>query len=301
MVTKCNLCGHRCGVERGVGKFVSQFGGKCGAGDKIKVASYCLHHGEEPQISGQRGSGTVFFSGCSLKCVYCQNYQVSQQGLGREVTINELVKIMLDLADRGAENINLVSPTHYGAQVIDALMLAKKEGLELPIVYNTGGYDSLELLQRLDGLVDIYLPDIKYFDNDNAFKYSGAENYVETVTVGVREMWGQVVRSRECGVGRRALIVRHLVLPNNIADSFKVLDFLAGISTEIWLSLMSQYSPQHRAKEFPELARKLTAAEYEKVVDHAQDKGFQNIYIQHLSSSDAYLPDFKKKEPFSSQ
>ena len=199
------------------------------------VASYCVHHGEEPMISGARGSGTIFFSHCCLKCVYCQNYKISQKAEKAErdeKDEQELTGIMLELQDSGVHNINLVSPTHYGVQILEALKSAREQGLKLPIVYNTGGYDSIELIKEFKGLIDIFMPDLKYFDDEKAFKYSGVRNYVETAKAGIAEMFRQ-----------SDLLVRHLVLPNNLSDSFKVLDYLAALSKDLWVSLMAQYSP----------------------------------------------------------
>lgn len=240
-------------------------------------------------ISGKRGSGTIFFTNCCLKCVYCQNYDISQLGMGDEVSGERLAEMMLELQGRGVHNINLVSPTHYAPQIMEALMLARQQGLKLPIVYNTGGFDSIELLKELDGQIEIYMPDFKYFDDEKAFKYSGAGNYAEVAREGIAEMYRQVGNS---------ILVRHLVLPNNLADSEKVLDFLASLSKDIWVSIMAQYNPQFRAGEFPELSRRLRSDEYRRVVDHAGKIGLHNCYVQDLISSETYLPDFSKENPF---
>ncbi len=280
LLENCRLCGHRCGVNRLKGQR-----GKCRAGLVPEVASFCVHRGEEPPISGEIGSGTIFFSHCSLRCVFCQNHEISQgEGAG------ELAQMMLELQSKGVHNINLVSPTHYGPQIIEALATARDKGLKLPIVYNTGGYDSPELLKELKGKVDVYLPDLKYFSNENARKYSGADKYVETARAAVAEMFRQV--------GPEKLIVRHLVLPNGQAHSFEVLDYVASLSKDIWVSIMSQYSPQHHAKKFPELNRKLLPAEYQEVIDHAEELGLRNLYVQELSSSDVFLPNFQAESPF---
>jgi putative pyruvate formate lyase activating enzyme len=279
--------------------------GVCRAGALPEVASYCVHHGEEPVISGDRGSGTIFFAHCSLRCVFCQNFEISQ-GVGYEARDmryegEKLAEVMLELQGKGVHNINLVSPTHYAPQIARALDLARKKGLKLPIVYNTGGYDSLELLKELAGKVDIYLPDLKYFDDEKALKYSGAENYVETAKAGIEEMFRQVGNLQgvgSSGIGSRGILVRHLVLPDNLSNSFEVLDFLAALSKDMWISLMSQYSPQHRAGEFPELDRKLTPAEYQRVIDHAEKLGLHNLYVQELASSEVFLPDFGQNDPF---
>lgn len=296
LLRSCTLCGHRCKVNRLEGQL-----GKCRSGVKPMVSSYCAHYGEEPMISGKRGSGTIFFTNCCLKCVYCQNYEISQLAYGREVEIEELTEMMLNLQDQGCHNINLVSPTHYAPQILEALTLARGRGLQIPVVYNTGGFDSIELLRELNGKVEIYMPDFKYFDNEKAFKYSGAKNYVETAIEGITEMYRQVgnVQFNKEGVAIKGLLVRHLVLPNNLADSEKVMDFLASLSKDIWVSIMAQYHPQYRAKDFPELSRRLRPDEYRRVVKHAREIGLHNYYVQDLLSSETYLPDFKKDNPFS--
>jgi len=295
LLQSCVLCGHRCRVNRLKGQV-----GKCRAGINLTVASHCAHHGEEPMISGSRGSGTIFFSHCCLRCVFCQNYNISQLGKGVTVKGGRVAEMMLDLQDNGVHNINLVSPTHYAPQIMEALELAKQKGLKLPIVYNTGGFDSIELLKELEGKIEIYLPDLKYFNNDTALKYSGAANYAEAVKEGIAEMYRQVgnIKFDKDGVAIKGLLVRHLVLPDNLADSEKNLDFLASLSKDIWVSIMAQYNPQHRAAEFPEIYRRLRSDEYQKVVGYAEKIGLRNLYAQDLQSSDAYLPDFMKENPF---
>ncbi|MCX5727016.1 MAG: radical SAM protein [Candidatus Saganbacteria bacterium] len=284
LLKSCVLCGHRCGVNRLEGQL-----GKCRAGLVPVVASYCAHHGEEPMISGEKGSGTIFFANCCLRCVFCQNYEISHEGFGHEVEAVKLAEIMLKLESQGVHNINLVSPTHYAPQIMEALELARRQGLKLPIVYNTGGYDSLELLRELEGKIDIYMPDLKYFDDEKAFKYSGARNYVETAKAGIAEMYRQV--------GPK-LLVRHLILPDNLSDSEEVLDFIASLSKDIWVSIMAQYSPQYKASAFPELNRRLKKDEYQKVVGHAKKIGLRNYYVQDLENSETYLPNFKRENPF---
>jgi putative pyruvate formate lyase activating enzyme len=261
--------------------------GKCGAGIKPRVASFCVHHGEEPMISGENGSGTIFFSHCVMQCVYCQNFDISQRGRGRLVEIEEVASMMINLQEKGVHNINLVSPTHYAPQIMEALRIARAEGLSLPIVYNTGGYDSLELLREIEGEIDIFMPDFKYFDEEKAFRYSGVRNYVEVAREGVAEMLRQA-----------EVLVRHLVLPNGLSSSKKVLDYLSSLSKDVWVSIMAQYHPQFRAREYPELSRRITADEYREAVEYARRVGLRNLYIQELESSDVYLPDFKKANPF---
>lgn len=251
-------------------------------------------------ISGKRGSGTIFFSNCCLHCAFCQNYEISQLALGNEIEIEELARVMNKLEGQGAHNLNLVSPTHFAPQIISALDLARKKGMNLPVVYNTGGYDSIELLQELEGKIEIYMPDLKYGEDAKALKYSGAKNYPAVARAGIAEMFRQVgnIQFNREGVAVSGLLVRHLVLPNNLADSQKVLDYLASISKDLWVSIMAQYSPQHRAAEFPELSRRVSEEEYQEVLDYAQKIGLRNLYIQDLGSSETFLPDFKKENPF---
>ena len=294
-LANCQLCGHNCRVDR-----LSGQKGVCGAGVNPVVSSYCLHRGEEPMISGSRGSGTIFFANCCLHCVYCQNYAISQCTNGREIAINELAEIMLELQGQGAHNINLVSPTHYAPPISQAIISAKEKGLKLPIVYNTGSYDSLITLKELDGLIDIYLPDLKYLNNEKANKYSGAVNYVEVASEGIAEMFrqvGNIIMDKD-GLAKRGLLVRHLVLPNDLSDSEKALDFLASLSKDLWISIMAQYNPQFKAGGYSELSRKLTREEYQAVVEHAEEIGLSNLFIQEGESSENYLPDFNKRHPF---
>jgi len=295
LLESCVLCGNRCQVNRLKGEL-----GTCRAGSKLMIASYCPHFGEEPMISGKRGSGTIFFAHCSLRCLFCQNYDISQLAYGQETEIDELARMMLNLQDRGVHNINLVSPTHYAPQILEALELARQQGLKIPAVYNTGGYDSLELLEALREKIEIYMPDFKYFDNEKAWKYSGAKNYVEVARAGMAEMYQQVgnIKFNDEGVAVSGILVRHLVLPNELSDSKRVLDFLAALSKDIWVSIMAQYSPQYRAREFPELSRCLRTEEYREVVEYAKKIGLHNFYAQDLLSSETCLPDFKKENPF---
>ena len=294
-LANCQLCGHNCGIDRLAGQR-----GVCGAGVNPMVSSYCLHRGEEPMISGSRGSGTIFFANCCLHCVYCQNHAISQSANGEELTVKDLAGMMLELQRQGAHNINLVSPTHYAPPISQAIISARQQGLNLPIVYNTGGYDSMIALKALEGLVDIYLPDLKYFEDRKAVKYSGANNYVATARAGLTEMFRQVgnIIMDNNGLAKRGLLVRHLVLPNGLSDSEKALDYLASLSKDLWVSIMAQYNPQYKAGEQIELSRKLSVEEYQAVVDHAEKIGLSNLYVQESESSDNYLPDFNKSHPF---
>ncbi|MCK4803925.1 MAG: radical SAM protein [Spirochaetes bacterium] len=276
-LSPCTVCPFKCGTDR-----YSDNGGRCKTGSILKIASHNLHHGEEPPISGSRGSGTIFFSGCSLRCAFCQNYPISQLLNGNEVTISKLSEYMLSLQTRGAHNINLVSPTHFVPQIVEALWLAVKKGLKIPIVYNSGGYDDIEVLKCLEGIVDIYLPDMKYGDNKNALKYSGAKNYVEINRAAIGEMYrqaGELVTDKD-GAALKGLIIRHLVLPGNISNTEKVLEFIANLSKTIPVSLMSQYFPAHRAGSMPELQRKLRREEYLSALHALDDLGLVNGWTQ---------------------
>jgi putative pyruvate formate lyase activating enzyme len=299
ILRECCLCGHRCRIDRH-----DNAAGFCRttSADRFhaRYSSHTLHFGEEPLLVGRGGSGTVFFTHCNLRCAFCQNFQISQLGLGDDLHYTRLARIFLQLQRDGAENINLVTPTHYIYPILLGLRDAQREGLNRPLVYNTNGYDSLELLALLEGVVDIYLPDLKYTDEALARKYSSAEAYPETAQKALREMYrqvGPVVESN--GVATRGLIIRHLLLPENIAGSY---DFLLWLRTEgmhdVTLSLMSQYSPQHRAAEFPELRARVAPKDYRDVVRYALDLGFEHLLTQGIESADLYLPDFKKDRPF---
>jgi putative pyruvate formate lyase activating enzyme len=272
----CDLCARYCFVDR----LKSKEGAVCRTGERAVVASYGAHHGEEDPLRGTRGSGTIFFSFCNLRCVFCQNWDISQKGVGREVEPAEIADMMLDLQRQGCHNINLVSPSHVVAQVLAAVHEAAKRGLELPLVYNTGGYDSPEALALLDGIVDIYMPDMKYGDPALARRYSKVRNYDKANQRAVREMHRQVgdLVVGEDGVARRGLLVRHLVLPGGIAGTDKVLEFLAEeISRDTYLNLMDQYRPCYRADEYPELDRPITRAEYAEALELAERFGLRRL------------------------
>lgn len=286
----CCLCPHQCKINRLKGQI-----GFCLAGRKAKVYSYLAHFGEEPPISGQRGSGTIFFSNCNLRCVYCQNYKFSQLKQGREVEREELARMMLRLQEKGCHNINLVTPTHYLPQIIQALVFAINKGLNIPIVYNTSGYEEINTLNYLKSVVDIYLADMRYGRNDEAEAYSQGLDYVTINQKAVKAMYGQVgnLISDELGIARRGLIIRHLVLPNKIAHSTKVLNFIAkNISLATYISLMSQYMPAHRAGEFSPLSRRITSQEYEAVVQLMHRLGLNNGWIQQIiNNHEPYFAD----------
>lgn len=258
---KCKICPRECGADR-----LSGASGFCGAGDKVEIYAYHLHFGEEPPISGNRGSGTIFFNHCNLRCVYCQNYRFSQIEHGKEFEINELRDLMLSLEKDGAHNINLVTPTHYAVNIANAIVLARKKGLKIPIVYNTSGYEKIDTLRLLDSLIDIYLVDMRYGGNDSGRKYSFCDNYVEVNTGAVKEMRRQagVLRLSKKGIAEKGVIIRHLILPNNIANSEPIFRFISeNLGTKTYISLMSQYYPAHNAGNFKELSRGISKTEYD--------------------------------------
>lgn len=248
----------------------------------IFLARAALHMWEEPCISGKEGSGTVFFSGCSMKCVFCQNRDIAIGDIGKKITVERLAEIFLELQQQGANNINLVTPTHYIPAIIEALRLAKGNGLVLPIVYNTSGYEKVESLRLLDGLVDIYLPDMKYYSAELSMRYSNAENYFEVASLALAEMVRQTGAPLfEKDLMKRGVIVRHMILPGNTRDSKKILDYLLQTyGNQIYISLMSQYTPMQQMQGFEEIQRRVTGREYEKVVNYAVDSGLENGFFQ---------------------
>ena len=299
ILSNCTLCPRNCRINRKDGEI-----GFCRSGYLPIVSSYCVHHGEEPVLSGNRGSGTIFFGNCNLRCIFCQNHQISQPEKSRrdkEISFERLADIMIELQSKGCHNINLVSPSHFAAQIVKALEIAAEKGLKIPLVYNTNSYESLYTLKLLDGIIDIYLPDIKYSDDDNSFDYSRAEDYVRYSRAVILEMKRQVgnLIIDTHGIAIRGLIIRHLVLPNDIAGSKESLEFISReIGRETFLSIMSQYFPTHKAKENILLSNSLTEAEYERVIDYLDMFGLENGWIQEYSSRDYYRPDFHKDEPF---
>jgi len=280
LLGKCSVCPRNCGVNRLEGEE-----GVCRVGKDLLISTASLHFGEEPPISGFRGSGTIFFSSCNLKCLFCQNYSISHQREGYVVSVDELAGAMLALQKKGAHNINLVTPTHFGPQIMAALLKACQKGLHIPIVYNCGGYESLEMLKLWDGIVDIYMPDMKYADGENAAKYSSAPDYPRVNQEAVLEMHRQVgdLLMDSQGIAHEGLLIRHLVLPNDIAGSQSVLSFIAEkVSRKSYISLMSQYFPQYRAQEFPELNRRITRAEYARAKDIMEKLGLTSGWQQNV-------------------
>lgn len=289
MEQECTLCPHKCKIDRNLNI------GRCKAGNKIEIGGVSLHKFEEPCISGKNGSGTVFFSKCNLNCVFCQNYEISNLGNGRKIEIEELSKILLKQQENGAENINLVSPTIYVDKIIDAIKIAKQKGLKLPIIYNTNGYENIETLKKLEGYIDVYLPDLKYYDEELALKYSNIKDYFNTATEAVKEMYRQVGYPifNENGMITKGVIIRHLVLPNNIENSKKVLKWIYdNLDRRIYVSVMTQYFPTYKAKEFKEINRKLSKTEYNEIENYIYELGIENGYMQDFSeeNEEQYVP-----------
>ena len=268
---ECRICPRECLAKRHNGE-----PGDCHSTNEIIVSSISSHFGEEPPLVGINGSGTIFFTNCNLSCEFCQNYDISHLGLGSIISITELAHAMLKLQNQGCHNINLVTPTHFTPQIVSSLILAIEKGLEVPLVYNCGGYESVETLKLLNGIIDIYMPDIKYSNNQMAEKYSNAPNYWEVVTKAVREMHRQVgdLKIDKRGIAHRGLLIRHLVLPNNIAGSEKVLDFVASeISKNSYVNIMDQYHPAHNAIQYTDINRRITSDEYTQTIKYAEKLG----------------------------
>ncbi len=276
----CDICPQECHVDRSTDKL-----GKCKASDKARIASCNLHYGEEPPISGQRGSGTIFMSGCSLSCLYCQNYPISQQHVGEDITIEALAEKMISLQKRHAHNINFVTPDHYWGHIVKSIGLARLQGLEIPIVCNSSGYQKLETLRMLEGIIDIYLVDMRYDDNDIARNCSGAKEYKEVNRAAVMEMYRQTgnLKVDGQGIAESGVLIRHLVLPGGISGSEGIFRFLSeDISKETYVSIMSQYFPAYKAVNRKDLGRKITGAEFDNVVEMFYNAGLANGYIQEL-------------------
>lgn len=289
LFNKCNLCPRECSVNRNNKEL-----GYCRASNKLKIGGYHLHMWEEPIISGKNGSGTIFFSYCNLRCIYCQNYDISIYDNGEEITIDRFANICLELQDMGAENINLVTPSHYIPLIREGIIMAKDKGLNIPIVYNTSGYEKVDSLRLLDGLIDIYLPDFKYYD-DNLGKYSNINNYFEIADKAIQEMYRQVGSPIiKKGIMKSGIIVRHLVLPHHSDDSKKVVKYLYDkYGDNIYLSIMNQYTPVRRCK-YLELNDKVSEREYDNVIDYAYDIGIRKCFVQDSESqSDSFIPVFK--------
>lgn len=280
----CSICPRHCNVDRSVNL------GFCQSPDNFRVARAALHFWEEPCISGKEGSGTVFFSGCNLKCVFCQNNEISAENKGVEISDDKLIFIFENLISQGANNINLVNPTHYAKRLAKVLSRWKSP---VPIVYNSSGYEEVETLKMLDGLIDIYLPDLKYIRAEKAMRYSKAADYFEKASAALLEMRRQVEDKFDGDIMKSGMIIRHLILPQNTNSSIAVLDFIKSNFPNTFVSLMAQYTPCGDLSEFPEINRKITKREYEKVVNYALDNSFDKLFIQELSSADkSFIPKF---------
>lgn len=296
LAEECRLCPRGCGAARLEGRR-----GACGSDGRLKVAAACLHRGEEPPVSGPTGSGTVFFSNCPLGCCYCQNSQISHEGLGEVWSAEHLAGAFLRLQDKGAHNLNLVTPSHYLPSVLQALQRAASSGLRLPLVYNTSGFESLEVLELIEGLVDVYLVDAKYGDEKAAERLSVAGGYVPVSRAALAEMVRQVgfLKVEADGLARRGVLVRHLVLPGDAAGTRSALGWLKEtFGAALPLSLLAQYHPSHLSKEHPPLDRPLLAEEYLEAVGWAKEAGFSHLYLQDMESASYYLPDFLRETPF---
>ena len=286
---KCNICPHKCNINRNKGK-----AGRCKATNKVKIALYSVHDFEEPCISGERGSGTVFFSNCNLNCVFCQNYEISQLGKGKEISVEELAEIFLIQQEKEVENINLVTPTSYVPQIIEAIKMAKEKGLKIPIVYNTNAYESVETLKMLEGYIDVYLPDLKYGENTLAKEYSNVGDYFEVSTKAIEEMIKQVgvPKLNQNGIMKRGVMIRHLALPNHIENTKKVLKWITeNLPEDTYISVMAQYFPTYKAKENKDLNRKLTKEEWEEIQKYIEELEIENGYVQELGEhEEEYVP-----------
>lgn len=291
ILEKCAICPHNCGINR-----LNNQIGRCKSKDTVKVALYSTHNFEEPCISGKKGSGTVFFSNCNMNCVFCQNYEISQQGKGKEISIEELADVFIKQQEKDVENINLVTPTSYVPQIIEAIKIARKNGLKLPIVYNTNGYEKVETLKMLEGYVDIYLPDFKYSDDELGKRLSKVDNYFEIATEALKEMYrqtGKAVFNGE-GIMQKGMIIRHLVLPNHILNSRRVLKWINENMHDVYVSVMAQYFPTYKAKEIDDINRKLTKEEYEQIENYLYRLDLENGYIQELGEhEEEYVPHWE--------
>ncbi|MEE0944296.1 MAG: radical SAM protein [Clostridia bacterium] len=292
-IRRCELCPRKCGINRIQGEI-----GFCGAGEDTVIGLYSLHKWEEPCISGENGSGTVFFSHCTMKCVFCQNYTISSLHNGRKVSVEELTEIFLELQEIGAHNINLVTPTHFLANIIPALDKAKAKGLNIPILYNTSGYDNVETLKAIEGYIDIYMPDFKFWRSKYAKEYSSAPDYPEVAKAAISEMFRQVGSVQlDNGLMVRGMLVRHLLMPGLLYDAKKIIDYLySEYKDDIYISIMNQYTPLPHISGIESLNRRVGKNEYNTLCDYAEKIGIKNAFVQEeSSSSDIYIPNFHKK------
>ncbi len=291
LLSDCTLCPRECHVDRINGKI-----GFCRMTHELVVARAALHYWEEPCISGDKGSGTVFFAGCGMGCVYCQNRNIALGQAGKQITVDRLAEIYLELQEKGANNINLVTPTHYVPQILDSLQSARKQGLQLPIVYNSSGYEKLETLKLLEGNIDIYLPDLKYMASQPALRYSNCEDYFIHTSRAIEEMVRQTGESKfdSKGMMKKGVIVRHLTLPGYLEDSKDILSYLyKTYGDRIWISIMNQYTPMESVVKYPEINRRISEKEYEELVEYAIQLGIENGFIQEGdTASESFIPEF---------
>ena len=291
----CNICPHKCGVNR-----LNGIKGRCKCDNKIKIALASVHNYEEPCISGKNGSGTVFFSNCNLNCIYCQNYEISQLGKGKEITIEHLAQIFIKQQEKNVNNINLVTPTMYVPQIIEAIKIARKKGLNIPIIYNSNGYENVETIKKLNGYIDIYLPDLKYYSNEIAKKYSKIDNYFETAISAIKEMQKQVGNPifNEKGIIQKGVIIRHLILPHHLLNTKNILKYVKeNFDENTYISIMAQYFPTYKAKEDRLINRKLTKKEYKEIENYLYLLNLKNGYIQELGEhEEEYVPNFDLSE-----
>lgn len=291
----CNICPHKCGVNR-----LNGIKGRCKCDNKIKIALASVHNYEEPCISGKNGSGTVFFSNCNLNCIYCQNYEISQLGKGKEITIEHLAQIFIKQQEKNVNNINLVTPTMYVPQIIEAIRIARKKGLNIPIIYNSNGYENVETIKKLNGYIDIYLPDLKYYSNEIAKKYSKIDNYFETAISAIKEMQKQVGNPilNEEGIIQKGVIIRHLILPHHLLNTKNILKYVKeNFDENTYISIMAQYFPTYKAKEDKLINRKLTKKEYKEIENYLYLLNLKNGYIQELGEhEEEYVPNFDLSE-----
>jgi putative pyruvate formate lyase activating enzyme len=295
MLKSCNLCPRNCGVNRLNGEY-----GFClSVGITVRVAKVSLHQWEEPCLSGTKGSGTIFFSNCNLKCVFCQNHSISHNSIGKEISIERLSEIFLEQQEKGAHNINLVTPTHYVPQIIEAIKMAKKNGLHLPIIYNSNGYENIRTIKALKGFIDIYLPDLKYFHNKYGIKYSNSPNYFENASKAIEEMVSQIdsIKFNSEGIMEKGIIIRHLMLPGLLFDSKKVIDYIfKTFKSSVYISIMNQFTPVNNLEDYPEINKALNPKHYEALIDYCLELGISKAFIQEEGTvSESFIPDFDLK------
>lgn len=295
LLKSCTICPHDCKINRLEGKT-----GRCRCDDKIKIALASLHFYEEPCISAENGSGTIFFSNCNMNCIYCQNYEISQQSKGKEITVAHLAEILISQQKKGANNINLVTPTMYVPQIIRAIEIAKLNGLKIPVIYNSNGYEKVETIKMLKGYIDVYLPDLKYFSNQLAKKYSNVDNYFETATLAIKEMYNQVGKPEfdENGIIKKGVIIRHMILPNYMQNTKNILKWIKeNMPVDVYVSIMAQYFPTYKAKKDILLNRKISRKEYKDIEKYLFTLELENGYMQELGEhEEEYVPNFDLSE-----